>query len=156
MAFQLPPLPQQVGVFDHFIARQTETMVLREKILSLSGDSFDIKLSTPQGQQMPLLRVQGQVLSLSGRKAVFDMAGNHLFDICKELFHLHSTYACLDPQGEQVPRGPKQDFTYVPTTTAAGRGTTWADAARPHVKSSAPRPRPPSRPPAPASRSRSS
>ncbi len=88
-------MPQQIGVFDHFVARQTETLILKERILSLSGDSFDIKLANGQ----PLLRVQGKVMSISGRKSVFDMAGNHLFDVCKEHFHLHSTYVCIDPQG---------------------------------------------------------
>ncbi len=93
----LPPLPQQIGILDQFIARQPETLVLKEKILSLSGDSFDIKLANGQ----PILRVEGKVMSLSGRKSVFDMNGNHLFDIYKEHFHLHATYVCEDAQGNR-------------------------------------------------------
>jgi uncharacterized protein YxjI len=95
---QLAPLPQQVGVFDQFVARATETLVIREKVLSLSGDSFEIKLANGQ----PILRVQGSVMSLSGRKSVFDMANTHLFDICKEHLHIHKTFAVVTPQGQKL------------------------------------------------------
>ena len=91
---QLPPAPHPIGLFEHMIARQTETLVLKEKIMSLTGDSFDIKLANGQ----PIMRVKGKVMSISGRKSVFDMHDNHLFDVCKEHFHLHSTYVCEDPQ----------------------------------------------------------
>lgn len=70
----LAPVPQPIGVFQQFIARQSETIVLKEKVLSLSGDSFSIKLANGT----PLFQVQGSVLSLSGRKKVTDMAGNHM------------------------------------------------------------------------------
>jgi uncharacterized protein YxjI len=94
---QLAPMPQQIGIFDHFVARQTETIILKEKVLSLSGDSFDIKLANGT----PLIKVEGKLMSISGRKSVMDMAGNRLFDICKEHFHIHSTYACEDPNGQK-------------------------------------------------------
>ncbi|PMB67313.1 Protein LURP-one-related 10 [Beauveria bassiana] len=90
---QLPPLPQPIGQFSATIARGTETIVLKEKVLSLSGDSFDIK--TISGQ--PLFKVQGRHATISGRKSVYDMAGNHLFDLCKEHFHLHATYVAETP-----------------------------------------------------------
>ncbi|CAI4213969.1 unnamed protein product [Parascedosporium putredinis] len=80
----LPPAPQPIGVFDTFLARQTETLIVDEKGMSLSGDSFDIKLASGA----PLLRVQGNALSLRGRKEVFDMANNHLFTITSKLLTL--------------------------------------------------------------------
>ncbi|KAK3681255.1 tubby C-terminal-like domain-containing protein [Podospora appendiculata] len=99
MSPQLAPVPQPIGIFNQFIAPHSETLILREKVMSLSGDSFEIKLQSGQ----PLLRIQGSVLSLSGRKSVFDMAGNHLFDICKELLHLiHTTYAVEDPSKKKL------------------------------------------------------
>ena len=90
-------MPQQIGVFDHFIARQTETFILKEKVLSLSGDGFDIKMANGQ----PILKVAGKVFSLSGEKSVFDMAGNKLFHIKKEHLHWHSTYICEDPNNQK-------------------------------------------------------
>lgn len=95
---QLNPAPRQVGVFPNFIARQTETLILREKVMSLTGDSFEIKLANGQ----PILRVEGKVMSISGRKSVFDMQNNHLFDIVKELLHIHTTFAIENPQGQKI------------------------------------------------------
>ena len=113
MAGQVPhmaPVPQ-IGIFKDYIVRgpNPEVLVLKEKVLSLTGDSFDIKLMNGQ----PIFRVQGKVMSISGRKSVFDMANNHLFDIVKEHFHLHSTYACEDPKGNkffEVKSGFKREY----------------------------------------------
>ncbi|KAJ3494105.1 hypothetical protein NLG97_g4296 [Lecanicillium saksenae] len=91
---QLPALPQPIGQFNTTIARGTETIVLKEKVLSLSGDSFDIKNINGQ----PFLKVQGRHATISGRKSIYDMAGTHLFDIVKEHFHLHATYAAETPE----------------------------------------------------------
>ena len=98
MASQLPPLPQPLAVFDSFVARQTETIVLQEKVLSLSGDSFSIKLLSG----VPLLQVKGSIMSISGRKSMYDMAGGHMFDIQKELLHIHATFAGVTPQGQKI------------------------------------------------------
>lgn len=97
-AVQLQQAPRSVGIFPNFIARQTETLVLREKVLSLTGDSFEIKLANGQ----PILRVEGKVMSISGRKSVYDMSNNHLFDIVKEHFHIHSTYVVESPQKQKL------------------------------------------------------
>lgn len=94
----LPQAGNSVGIFPQLTARQSETLVLKEKILSITGDSFDIKLANGQ----PILRVQGKALSISGRKAVYDMSGNHLFDIVKEHLHLHTTFAAQDPKGNKI------------------------------------------------------
>ena len=95
---QLPPFPKQIGLFPAYYAQQSETMVLKEKVMSLSGDSFDIK--TIDGR--PLFQVKGEVFSLSGRKNVNDMNGNHLFTIRKKHLALRSTYYAEDPQGREI------------------------------------------------------
>ena len=95
---QLAPLPSAVGIFPQFIARGSETLILKEKVLSLTGDDFHIKLANGT----PILRVQGKVMSISGRKKVFDEQGGHLFDIVKEHFHIHSTFRVDDAQGVKV------------------------------------------------------
>ncbi|KAH7013664.1 tubby C-terminal-like domain-containing protein [Ilyonectria destructans] len=97
-AFQLPPAPREMAVFDSLVARQTETLILREKVMSLTGDSFEIKLASG----LPILKVQGKVMSISGRKSVFDMAGTHLFDIVKEHLHIHTTFAIETPTGQKL------------------------------------------------------
>ncbi|RSM06844.1 hypothetical protein CEP52_005501 [Fusarium oligoseptatum] len=68
----------------------------KKKVLSLTGDSFDIKLANGQ----PILKVEGKMLSISGRKSVYDMQGNHLFDIVKKLLNIHTTFHVESPQGQ--------------------------------------------------------
>jgi uncharacterized protein YxjI len=94
----LPPVPQPIALFPQFIAAQPETLVLKEKVLSLSGDSFSIKLANGT----PVLQVEGKVMSISGRKKVADMQGNHLFSIVKEHFHIHATYAIEGADGQKL------------------------------------------------------
>lgn len=87
--------PSPLGIFPQFFARQSESLVLKEKVLSLSGDSFDIKTITG----IPIFQVKGDFFSLSGRKHLSDMQGNVLFTIRKKLIALHSTYYAEDPKG---------------------------------------------------------
>lgn len=94
----LAPAPQPIGIFTDFIARQTETLVLKEHVMSLSGDSFSVKTSDGRA----ILQVKGDVLSLSGRKHISDMSGKPLFDLRKEHLTIHTTYYCEDPQGQKI------------------------------------------------------
>jgi uncharacterized protein YxjI len=94
----LAPAPQPIGVFPQYFTKGPETLVLKEKVLSLTGDSFTIKLANGT----PVLQVQGKVLSLTGRKKMMDMQGNHLCSIVKEHFHIHSTYAVEDAKGAKL------------------------------------------------------
>jgi uncharacterized protein YxjI len=94
----LAPVPRPIALFPAFIASQPETLVLKEHVLSLSGDSFSIKLANGT----PILSVEGKVMSISGRKKVSDMQGNHLFSIVKEHFHIHATYVVESAAGEKL------------------------------------------------------
>ncbi|KAI8936661.1 hypothetical protein NX059_007058 [Plenodomus lindquistii] len=94
----LAPLSQAIGVFPQFFAQGPEAIVLKEKVLSLTGDSFSIK--TTSG--VPLLKVEGKMLSISGRKKVTDMSGVHLFSIVKEHLHIHATFKVEGPKGETI------------------------------------------------------
>jgi len=93
----LNPVPQQLSIWG-LVASHSETVILREKVMSLSGDSFEIALQTGE----PILRVEGKSLSLSGRKSVYDMNRKHLFDIVKEHLHIHATFAAVDPAGQKL------------------------------------------------------
>jgi uncharacterized protein YxjI len=94
----LRPVSQPVVLFEQFIATEPQTIGLKEKIFSLSGDSFEIKLDSGA----PILKVNGAFFSLSGRKKVEDMHGNHLYDLRKEHLHLHTTYVMEDPDGNKL------------------------------------------------------
>lgn len=94
----LAAVPQPIALFNQFIAAQPETLILKEHVLSLTGDSFSIKLQNGT----PILQVEGKVMSISGRKKVTDMQGTHLFDIVKERLHIHATYVVQSPNGEKL------------------------------------------------------
>ncbi|KAI0157198.1 DUF567-domain-containing protein [Xylariaceae sp. FL1272] len=95
---QIAPYPQQLGLFANFVARQPEVLALKEKVMSLSGDSFDIKLANNQ----PIFQVKGESFSLSNRQHFCDMAGNELFTLRKKLVALHTTYYAEEPNTEKV------------------------------------------------------
>lgn len=94
----LPPVRQPIAIFDQFTARQTEVLAIKEKVMSLTGDSFDVKLANGQ----PVFKVKGKMMSVSGRKSVTDTSDNHLFDLVKEHLHLHTTFAAESPDGKKL------------------------------------------------------
>lgn len=94
----LKPVAEPIALFDQFVSQEPQTLVLREKVLSVSGDSFEIKFANGQ----TCLKVHGAWVSLSGRKKVEDAHGNHLFDITKELLHIHATYAIEDTHRKKI------------------------------------------------------
>ncbi|KAI1371382.1 DUF567-domain-containing protein [Hypoxylon crocopeplum] len=95
---QMAPFPRPMGIFTPFIARQGETLILKEKVMSLSGNSFDITLANGQ----PIFKVKGESLTLSQRMNVMDMNGNLLFCIRKKHLSLHTTYYAENARGEEI------------------------------------------------------
>ncbi|KAJ5368786.1 uncharacterized protein N7496_008546 [Penicillium cataractarum] len=94
----LQPFLEPIAIFDQFVAKEPQTLVMKEKVLSVSGDSFEVKLANGQS----LLKVHGAWVSISGRKKVEDIHGKHLFDIVKEHLHLHTTYAIEDSHRKKI------------------------------------------------------
>ncbi|KAI1098279.1 DUF567-domain-containing protein [Jackrogersella minutella] len=94
---QLAPFPRPVGIFTPFIAKQSETLVVKEK-MSWSGNNFDI--SQPNGEHF--FKVKGELLSLSSRVNVMDTSGNHIFTIRKKHLTLHTTYYAENPDGQEI------------------------------------------------------
>lgn len=94
----LVPFNPPIQLFDAYTFQHPATIVLKEKLISASGDSFDITLDNGQ----PLIRVKGKLATISGRKSVFDTNNVHLFDIIKKHFHLHTTFVAEDPSGKEI------------------------------------------------------
>ncbi|OTA99429.1 hypothetical protein M426DRAFT_325139 [Hypoxylon sp. CI-4A] len=95
---QLAPFPRPLGIFTPFIAKQPETIVLKEKVLSLSGNSFDISLANGQ----PLFKVKGETWTLSQRINIMDTSDQLLFCVRKKHLSLHTTYYAENPNGEEI------------------------------------------------------
>ncbi|KAK6502037.1 hypothetical protein TWF481_009853 [Arthrobotrys musiformis] len=92
----LQAVTTQVAIFPQFVAQKTEGLVLKEKVFSLSGDSYDITTV----EKVPVFKVQGKKLSLSGRKVFADQQGNELFHLRKEHLSIHTTYYGEDASGK--------------------------------------------------------
>ncbi|EPS35622.1 hypothetical protein H072_10989 [Dactylellina haptotyla CBS 200.50] len=118
----LEPVASQIAIFPQFVAQKTESLVLKEKVFSFSGDSFDIMTV----DKVPVFKVQGKKLSLSGRKIFADQQGNELFHLRKEHLTLHSTYYGED-SNEKALFEVKSKFSigsskaYVNFTDASGK-----------------------------------
>ena len=67
---------------------------------SAMGKTTDNLIKLANGT--PILRVEAKGMSFSGRKKMFDLQGTHLFDIVKEKFHLHTTFAVEDASGGKI------------------------------------------------------
>ncbi|KAF8470795.1 tubby C-terminal-like domain-containing protein [Kalaharituber pfeilii] len=85
----LAPAPFPIGVTPQYISQQEIVLKLREKTLSLSGDSFDIT-SAQTNQQM--FKCNGSVMSLHSKKLFTDPQGNPLLTIARKIFTIHTTF----------------------------------------------------------------
>ena len=65
--------------------------------MSWTGDDYSIK--TTEG--VPVLRVRGTVMSMTGRTEVCNNNGEHLFTVRKELFSILKNYYAEDPSGSK-------------------------------------------------------
>lgn len=96
----LPALPAPLGRLDEqFLNPQrATTLILKEKIFSLTGDAFEIKLDPGNGREpYPVLKVDPSILT--SKRAFSDMSGRHLFDLKKEHFHpVHEYMKLVDAE----------------------------------------------------------
>ncbi|KAL5632666.1 hypothetical protein ACGC1H_005571 [Rhizoctonia solani] len=81
---QNPPL----GVMPAYAQNHEVTLKLREKSMSLSGDSFEI--TDPQGR--PYFKVEGNALSIRSKKTLKQADGRPIFNIQNKLLTIHHQY----------------------------------------------------------------
>lgn len=96
---QLQPINPPIGCTE-FIDHNRETkLIIKEKVMSITGDAFDIKLDPQNGQPPhPVFKVDPSLIT--SRKSFHDVNGKHLFDVKKEHLHLvHKYYKAVDPSG---------------------------------------------------------
>lgn len=78
------------------------TLQMKEKIMSLSGDTFTIK--TADG--IDVLKCQGKTFSVHGKKTFTDMSGRELFVLEKQLFKLSMSFRGVSEEGHNFVRAP--------------------------------------------------
>lgn len=98
MAAQLAPAPCPIAIFPSFVARRTETIIMRERLSTLSNGAF--RVTTIDGT--PLLQITADTFSISARKRVLDMAGNHLFTLRSQYFSIPHSFYAESPAGEKL------------------------------------------------------
>lgn len=88
-----------IGCTQFINPNQETKLIIKEKVMSITGDAFDIKIDPQNGQPpQPIFKVDPSWIT--SRKSFHDMNGNHLFDVKKEHFHLvHKYFKAVDPNG---------------------------------------------------------
>ncbi|KIW21128.1 hypothetical protein PV08_01708 [Exophiala spinifera] len=94
----LAPFHPPLGINQAFCRPHEETLQMKEKILSLSGDDFEV--TTVSG--LHLCRCNGKVFSISGAKRFIDMQGNEIFTLKNKHIALHKSFYAVGPNGEEV------------------------------------------------------
>lgn len=109
----LQPMNPPIGCTQFINPHQETKLIIKEKVMSITGDAFDIKIDPGNGQPpQPIFKVDPSWIT--SRKSFHDMNGNHLFDVKKEHFHLvHTYFKAVDPNGTkffEVKSGFSREF----------------------------------------------
>lgn len=97
----LPPVHPPIGRPQNINPQYETRLILKEKVRSITGDAFDIKVDPGNGQQpQPIMKVDPSWIT--SRKSFYDMQGNHMFDLKKEYLHfVHAYMKLVDPEGKK-------------------------------------------------------
>lgn len=97
----LPPVHPPLGRPQFINPHAATRLILKEKVMSITGDAFDIRLDPGNGQTpQPFFKVDPSWIT--SKKSFFDLQGNHLFDLKKEHFHLlHEYMKLVDKDGNK-------------------------------------------------------
>lgn len=96
-AIDLEPVPTPLAVFPSSIAQSPTTIIMKESIFSLT-EPFTVK--TPDGRDV--FKISTDALSLSSRKHVYDLEGNHLFTLHKETFSFPKSFYAKSSEGSNI------------------------------------------------------
>src|SRR4051812_6391683 len=96
MAAPLPPVHPALGINTTYCLPQPTTLVMKEKVWSLSGDTFHIT----DAAGVEVVRCQGTTFSLSDRKEFQDAQGRPLFSLRTKLIAIHKTFYAEAPDGK--------------------------------------------------------
>ncbi|KAL3424743.1 DUF567 domain protein [Phlyctema vagabunda] len=92
---QLQPVHPPLGVNPAYCVPQQTTLVLKEKVWSLSGDTFHIV--DQNGREV--VQCRGQAFSISDRKEFADTSGRPLFSLRTKLLSIHKSFYAEAPSG---------------------------------------------------------
>eukprot|EP01089_Gocevia_fonbrunei_P005851 TRINITY_DN1634_c0_g1_i1.p1 TRINITY_DN1634_c0_g1~~TRINITY_DN1634_c0_g1_i1.p1 ORF type:complete len:195 (+),score=24.99 TRINITY_DN1634_c0_g1_i1:191-775(+) len=82
------------------------TVVLKEKIFSLTGDSFNVQDTNGND----VFQLKGKLVSLHQRKVLKDMEGNSLGVVRKRMVSVHKRQNIYDADGKKIAFAEKKHF----------------------------------------------
>ncbi|PBP26524.1 DUF567-domain-containing protein [Diplocarpon rosae] len=92
----LAPVNPPLGVNPAYCVGKQTTLVMKEKVWSLSGDTFHIV----DENNHEVVQCRGTTFSLSDRKEFADASGRALFSLRTRLLSLHKSFYAEAPGGE--------------------------------------------------------
>ncbi|KAE9378774.1 DUF567-domain-containing protein [Stipitochalara longipes BDJ] len=98
MNTQLAPLNPPLGVNPAYCTPKQTVLCMKEKVWSLSGDTFHIV--DENGHEV--VQCRGQAFSLSDRKEFADSSGRPLFSLRTRHFTLHKSFYAEDASGKTL------------------------------------------------------
>ena len=98
MSTQLAPLTPPLGVNPAYCTQNQTVLCMKEKVWSLSGDTFHIV--DQNGHEV--VQCRGQAFSLSDRKEFADSSGRPLFSLRTRHVSLHKSFYAEDASGRTL------------------------------------------------------
>ncbi|KAE8446675.1 hypothetical protein EG329_011718 [Mollisiaceae sp. DMI_Dod_QoI] len=92
----LAPINPPLGVNPNYCMNKQTTLVMKEKVWSLSGDTFHIV----DENGLEVVQCRGQAMSLSDRKEFTSSTGAPLFSLRTKLLSIHKSFYAELPSGE--------------------------------------------------------
>lgn len=94
----LAPMQAALGVFPQYCVPRQETLILKEKVFSLSGDTFSIK----DTNGAVIINCSGKTFSISDRKEFTSADGTPLFSLRTKLISIHKSFYAESPDGKEL------------------------------------------------------
>ncbi|ORX52252.1 hypothetical protein BCR36DRAFT_582749 [Piromyces finnis] len=101
------PRKAVVGTEARFLAQQPVTLVLKEHVLSYSGDDFSIK----DLNGVSYFQCKGKYISLHDRKCIYDIYNNPIITV-KEKISIKFKQTLIDPKSKQKIANIKKPLFY--------------------------------------------
>ncbi|MCJ1355037.1 MAG: hypothetical protein MMC33_005028 [Icmadophila ericetorum] len=93
----LQGLPAAIGLNQRYIAQQSTTLIIKEKLFSWGGD-----YTVTDVNNNAWFKVNGKVLSLHQKKAITDLQGQEIFTVNTRLVALFKSFFLTSPQGGEI------------------------------------------------------
>ncbi|KAL1406801.1 hypothetical protein Q8F55_006207 [Vanrija albida] len=100
---KMHPVQPALGLNPAFVRNEEETLVLRERVFSFTGDDFSVQ--DTKGRR--IIKARAKLVSMHDSKEILDANGNFLFKLRSKKLAIHKTFVAEDKGGVEVFRVSK-------------------------------------------------